>query len=103
MLNEARLVEDRLELDVDGPDDAEYCLDSSLARSDRLGAECSRHTGGPPWFNLDDLALDAEELVGREIVVTARSTVSTGSDGAVPFSGEVVSEPSDPIEIIDAR
>lgn len=99
VIHEARLLDDRIELDVAVTDDTDYCLDPSLVRD---GRECDRRMGGPPRFYLDDLTVDADELVGREIRMTARSSVTRG-DGALPIGGYVVSEPSSPVEVVDAR
>jgi hypothetical protein len=97
VVHEARLIDDdRLELDVSGPPDADYCLESPSARATLAGRLCTSGHRGGHWYSVDDLeAADADELVGRELVVKAESRLDSGA--------ALLSEPSEPVEIVDAR
>jgi hypothetical protein len=105
VVHEARLVDDdRLELDVSGPPGADYCLESPAPTDDLPdypGRLCTSDAMEAHWFSVDDLELDADDLVGEELVVTALSK-GTESGGARLATG-LLSEPSEPVEIVDAR
>jgi hypothetical protein len=103
MVHEARLVsDDRLELEVSGPDGANYCLESPEVAARIAGRLCTSMATDDHAFAVEDLELGPDELVGRELVVIAQSRIADNGGGAT-LPAELLSEPSEPVEIVDAR
>jgi hypothetical protein len=110
-VQEVRLVEDRLELHVDERDHhRRYCIQSPDLEPEGLEGSLCGQAGGPraPSILLSNLGKDADELVGLDVTVTAVSPLLADEEdleSADLLSGPAMltSDPSDPVQIVDAR
>jgi hypothetical protein len=73
-----------------------------VARIGSVGVLCTSAARDDHAFAVEDLELGADELVGRELVVTAQSRIADNGGGAT-LPSELLAEPSEPVEIVDAR